>query len=245
MSIKAKAAIARMNWLNEHFVPNCERTFQAYPQVRSIALCVAQYWNDEADDAVHSHYILSALDTPVLHEEDEMERWEDIPSADYPYIDPNWAGVDLGQRARCEWNYGGTPHVSYSRPSLILEMEKTFYQGTSWSSWDSNGAAIPMWAAWCKEGSNQEMSAYEAHNIAVIAQRDEDGEVTLEFTPMLRPNLDGIRPEYWDEDDEVFEDIKLDTIDTKAASLTVLPGWKHVSTVTPGNSVIITLERVS
>ncbi|MDX2011011.1 MAG: TIGR02996 domain-containing protein [Myxococcaceae bacterium] len=53
------------SWSLEHEVrPLFQRVFDERPQVRSLLLCVAQYWADEADDAVHGHLVLSARDVP-------------------------------------------------------------------------------------------------------------------------------------------------------------------------------------
>ncbi|MEO8703228.1 MAG: hypothetical protein ABI867_24490 [Kofleriaceae bacterium] len=39
--------------------------FQAQPATRSLLFAVAQYWNDQADDEVHSHLVASERETPV------------------------------------------------------------------------------------------------------------------------------------------------------------------------------------
>lgn len=56
---------ALRRWSLEHEVrPLFQRVFDERPQVRSVLLCVAQYWADEADDAVHGHLVMSARDVP-------------------------------------------------------------------------------------------------------------------------------------------------------------------------------------
>ena len=45
---------------------------------QSAALCVAQYWNDEADDAVHGTLVVSELFEPTL----ELTGWVDDSTAD-------------------------------------------------------------------------------------------------------------------------------------------------------------------
>lgn len=59
------APAALRSWSIEHEVkPLFARAFEAHPQVRSILLCVGQFWADEADDAVHGHLVFSTRHTP-------------------------------------------------------------------------------------------------------------------------------------------------------------------------------------
>lgn len=52
-------------WSLEHEVkPTFAKAFAERPTVQSILLCVAQYWADEADDAVHGHLVFSSRTTP-------------------------------------------------------------------------------------------------------------------------------------------------------------------------------------
>ena len=39
--------------------------FAAYPEVRSVMCGFAQYWADEADDAIHTHLIASNREVPL------------------------------------------------------------------------------------------------------------------------------------------------------------------------------------
>jgi uncharacterized protein (TIGR02996 family) len=52
-------------WSLEHEVrPLFQRVFDERPEVQSVLLAVAQYWADEADDAVHGHLVMSARRVP-------------------------------------------------------------------------------------------------------------------------------------------------------------------------------------
>lgn len=52
-------------WSLAHEVrPLIERIFSERPEVNSVLMAVAQYWADEADDAVHGHLVMSARQTP-------------------------------------------------------------------------------------------------------------------------------------------------------------------------------------
>lgn len=57
------------------------RAFKKHRELKSIALLVAQYWDDEADDAVHGRFVCSELETPdieaALKEDDEDADYDD------------------------------------------------------------------------------------------------------------------------------------------------------------------------
>lgn len=54
----------RQKLMDEFVIPVVQMNFQKYPSLRSAAMMVAQYWSDEASDAVHYCLIYSVLDTP-------------------------------------------------------------------------------------------------------------------------------------------------------------------------------------
>src|SRR5262249_10659708 len=58
---RGEAEMARRQYIREHLLPVVSRHFQTYETLQSAMLCVAQYWADEADDAVHSALIVSEL----------------------------------------------------------------------------------------------------------------------------------------------------------------------------------------
>jgi uncharacterized protein (TIGR02996 family) len=60
------ADVARRQFVREHLLPLVARYFADYEHLQSAMLCVAQYWADEADDAVHATLIVSELLEPTL-----------------------------------------------------------------------------------------------------------------------------------------------------------------------------------
>lgn len=46
-------------------LPTCLRIFEAHPTCQAIVFSVAQYWADEADDAVHDRFTLTTTPDPV------------------------------------------------------------------------------------------------------------------------------------------------------------------------------------
>lgn len=79
-------------------------TFRKHKPLRSVGLLVAQYWDDEAEDAVHGRFICSELETPdidaALGRGDVHSRERDfvnLPSFDKkrtpPYVTAPWDPV--------------------------------------------------------------------------------------------------------------------------------------------------------
>ncbi len=50
--------------MREHVVPACVKMFAAHPTANAIVFAVAQYWADEAADAVHDAFVLSTSRDP-------------------------------------------------------------------------------------------------------------------------------------------------------------------------------------
>lgn len=64
----------RRQALNEDFIPYIKGVFAARPELKSALFGVAQYWADEADDAVHDCVIFSSRETPLWPHDC---RWDD------------------------------------------------------------------------------------------------------------------------------------------------------------------------
>ena len=118
--------MARRQYLRTHLLPVVSRYFATYERLQSAMLCVAQYWADEADDAVHGTLVVSELFEPTL----EGVVWGN----DEPGADPNVPNT------RVKTDYGDS-----SSAVSIWE-----------AHWDDNTRAIPLWAAFAPEGGSQE-----------------------------------------------------------------------------------------
>lgn len=151
-------------------LPEVRTAFTLFPQLQSASMLVAQYWCDEAIDAVHYMLVHSVLQTPDLeaafgHEDDDEPDRVNLP-------EPLPTSGDLWWRCREEGRQIGKP---------------------VW--WDDNGEAIPAFAAFCREGAHQEMSRGEAYApYAILRRAGDDIEVEV-VGQMLRPWLDGVAPE--------------------------------------------------
>ena len=157
-----EATQRRAAYLEEHVTPHVRRVFERHPDLRSALLLVAQYWNDEAEDAVHSELVFSVLDSPDV--EAASENLYDDVKPDRINLPP------------------GLSH------SALQDSEV-------WLHWDDNGEAIPLFAAFTKEGCDQEMSLGEAYSPYALFRRTAAGIDVAIVGTMLRPWLDGVWPE--------------------------------------------------
>jgi hypothetical protein len=95
-----QAAAARERLVANALVPYVARVFERFDHLRSAAFCVAQFWCDEALDAVHYEWVFSELGTPDVPaglEDEEVEDPVNLPSGQldwganrYPPLLANW-----------------------------------------------------------------------------------------------------------------------------------------------------------
>lgn len=161
-----EAEVARRQDVRTHLWPAVSRYFLKYKRLQSAMLCVAQYWADEADDAVHGQLIMSELMEPIL----EGVSWVEEESG----VDPNLPNTRIKRK------YGDESSSALSSYECGAE-------------WDDNSGAIPLWAAFAPEEGNQEFEHLsEVYAPAVMFYRHGGHEIL----PMRRPHLDGVRPEW-------------------------------------------------
>jgi uncharacterized protein (TIGR02996 family) len=151
------ADLARRQYVRAHLLPIVSRYFADYERLQSAILCVAQYWADEADDAVHALLVVSELFEPTL----EGVSW---PS-DKSHADPNLPNTHIKSR------YG-------EGSSSAVDL---------WGAhWDDNNGAIPLWAAFAPEEGSQEYDAYsEVYAPAVMFYRHGGYEILPMCRPHL------------------------------------------------------------
>ncbi len=153
--------------------------FHQHPALQSACLRVAQYWDDGANDAVHLDIVLSELPTPHLSCDAQVDG-----DADYGFS----IRVNL-------------PTLSVGTTERAWELERQVFQAFEN---DDNGDNIPYFAAFCQEGCDQEMPWEESYTPYAYFRRnvgsgDQPDGISVEVVGvMLRPWLDGIRPEYED-----------------------------------------------
>jgi hypothetical protein len=152
--------------------------FERYPALNSIGFCVSQFWNDEADDAVHFDPCFSELRNPDF----EAGFREDVM----------YEG--LGDLVNLP-----SMHSEFDRFSVDMEWADAL------SLSDPNGENISLFAAFCKEGCDQEMPTSEVTSPYAVFRRGttnmtnmtNGATVETEIVGvMLRPWLDGVRPDW-------------------------------------------------
>ncbi|MCP4957971.1 MAG: hypothetical protein GY925_01745 [Actinomycetia bacterium] len=157
--------------------------------IRSIAVCVAQYWDDEASDAVHCRWVISQLETP-----------------DWPQglVDRGGTVFTLTKQQaqdRGLWR-GEDPNLPAG-----LEQCRLGPVYNEMGPWDDNRSAISLAAAWCREGAHQDTDDEDNFLPFVILRHDSQG-WAHELVPMIRPWLDGVRSQdllEWPTADQVWE----------------------------------------
>ncbi len=170
-----QTAALRHEWTRDELLPALRAVFARLPALRSAYVLVAQYWNDEADDAVHCAVVVSELEVPDLA---AAGRAYDEPDDGDPENLPTLHSLEL-------WDY------SYTASTLEPYHLKI--------RWNENNDAISLWAAYTLEGGHQNSSGLAAYAPALLVVRDGDDLVVREDGPMRRPWLDGVRP-LWSRD---------------------------------------------
>jgi uncharacterized protein (TIGR02996 family) len=138
-----EAEMARRQYLRTQLLPVVSQYFTTYDRLQSAMLCVAQYWADEADDAVHGLLIVSELLEPIL----EGVSWREDESNG----DPNLPNTHI----KPKYGEGSSSAVDL------------------WGAhWDDNSGAIPLWAAFAPEEGSQEYEYFsEVYAPAVMFYR--------------------------------------------------------------------------
>jgi hypothetical protein len=167
--------------------------FRDFPDVRSAVLMVGQFWADEAIDAVHRAIAYSfevnpdfaayraeaqRLNELLLDQSVEMEAFDDEFESHDLWLDGRAAVERLGDR----WSM-----------DKRFEFHKRYVQ---YSDWDSNGSAIPLFAAYCEEGADQELPTGLSHAQYAVFRRGQSGGVDVEVVGVkVRPWLEGVAPQ--------------------------------------------------
>jgi hypothetical protein len=135
-----ETAKLREAWIRDGFVPTVASVFAKYPTLRSATMLVAQYWSDEAEDAVHYALVYSVLDTPDLdaaraaeHDADPVNHPPGFEAWDLPYVevwDDNDESISLfaafcteGADQEMPWLEAYTPYAIFRRDGDAVRVE--------------------------------------------------------------------------------------------------------------------------
>lgn len=145
--------------MDQRFLPFARRVFNLLPEVHSVVYAVAQYWSDEAADAVHERMLLSL---------DRDPKWPE-------FLRPPLYGIE------------GLPGLAYDVEARITAQggPGLFRLRCEFPKLEDNGSMITAFAAFCPEGCDQEMSTAESYVPYAIARRGAGGGVDLQIVGVL------------------------------------------------------------
>jgi len=167
----ADASARRAAFIRDALVPYFRQHLRKQG-LRSALLLVAQYWADEADDAVHYEIIWSKLDEPDVAAGLAALDHEDGEGRDRTNLDGRPQGIGL------------VANYSAKNPAQWGLIE----------GWDENLGAIPLFAQYCLEDCHQEMLVSEAY-APCLRFRLIDDQVEYELVgENRRPWLEGVVP---------------------------------------------------
>lgn len=153
-------SVERITWLQDELEPWLDRHFKKNPEHQSVLAAVAQYWADEADDAVHLTLLASKSAVPDFF----SSEWEEGPFGD---AKGDTVGVSWSNRPRWDDNglsirsfqglcgEGGSqelPSSDQAEPFLLAQREgkrhRSTWLGRSHRPWlDLPNAALPGFLA--------------------------------------------------------------------------------------------------
>jgi len=141
-----------------HFRDTARAIFAKRPELRSIVLGASQYWNDEADDAVHEWIVASEREVPLWpHVCDGGWHDEDNPVEQVPGEVCESCGGLLDEPGYLTW-------------------------------WHDNSTAVEAFEPYCHEsGSQGRPDRYNALPAAIARKRGDDIELEL-LGPVQRPH---------------------------------------------------------
>jgi hypothetical protein len=167
---------ARRRYFDRFLRPTLTAVFDQHLWMSSAAICVAQYWDDEADDAVHAEVIFSRFDTPDVAGA-LSEGWDpNLPEGDgQRVVDGHWDLLMRRADGSRRWGWDGG--------------------GDDWA-WDNNGCAISLFASYCNADGDQCAPAVDSFATWAVVRRAPDGLALHVVGDRVRPWLDGVRPSW-------------------------------------------------
>jgi len=192
-----QTARKRDEYINDIVLPVIRTKFDQIKEFQHAVLFVAQYWNDEARDAVQHQLAFSIMDQPNI--ESYMAMVTRSYLAEYDE-DEMWATVDFNGKAESfELDVLLEGRTAFN---FLLEkygrdlIEPLHWENNYCKGWSSNHTAIPLFAAYCKEGGDQDSEFSKNYNPIIIFRRASNtNEIDYDYIgEMKRPWLDGVMP---------------------------------------------------
>jgi len=198
-----ETARLRDKYINDIVLPIVEKKFNRVKEFRTAILFVAQYWHDEARDAVQGAIAYSLMNTPDI--EAYMKRlsqskksWkEDKIEDEYIEIEVQGECHSFNLEPLFEGRTAANTllEIYGDRISRILRGDTDNLGG-----WNPNLDTIPLFAAFCKEGGNQSSDFSQNFSPLMIFKRQSATPAIIDYDyigEMKRPWLEGVKAQ-WD-----------------------------------------------
>ncbi len=163
----------REQYLQEKVHPVIKKLMETFPKINMVLFQVAQYWCDEAEDAVHC--ALVASDKFELSQAEIAESWQD------GHFIEEETNEDFG--IACLLNYLPQENI----PKAI-----ELYQTIQIPDWDENEDMIPLFAAYTNEGYFQDDDPINKYRSCAIFRRSASNIEMQVVSEQSRPWLEGV-----------------------------------------------------
>lgn len=185
-------------------LPVVEAYFRRFTPLQSAVLYLAQYHNDEAEDAVHAGWVFSELTLPDLPAALAARKREEHAdeAINQAWIDKiNFPCLKTSNTFDYTPYLNNTPEVlaCFESPSDLQEWSQRV--NNSFLQWPDNDLAVPAFAAFCREGCSNADDFEVAYRPYLLFQRDSaDGIKQTVIGKKRRPWLEGVHSDWLDQD---------------------------------------------
>ncbi len=167
--------------VDAHIFPVVREVFDKYSKIETAILTFAQYWSDEADDAVYPSIIFSLDRNPdfITHVKKLNESYF------YERFGPDQS-----------WKWQELVEGPEGFKVLGLTNDRLDYHAPHWAPWPGNKDAISAFSAYCHENIYGPGTYSYDEAVYGLIRRQSDKALSIEVVgEMIRPWLDGVMPE--------------------------------------------------
>lgn len=198
------APALRERIIRHAILPVVDAHFRRFTPLQSAVLYLAQYHNDEAEDAVHAGWLFSELTHP------------DLPAALAAEKRAVHADEDINQQWIDTINFPclQTSNTFYNTPCLndtpevqtCFESPSELQQWSQWIQywfylWPENDLAIPAFAAFCREGCSNADDFEIAYRPYLLFQKETTDSIKQTLIGKnRRPWLEGVHSDWLGQD---------------------------------------------
>lgn len=177
-------SVERLTWLRDELEPWLKKHFKDHPEHQSVLAAVAQYWADEADDAVHLTLLASKSAVPDFFssewDEDAKGDTVGVGWSNRPSWDDNGLSIRSFQGLCGEGGSQELPSGDQAEPFLLAQRDakghRITWLGRSQRPWlDLPNAALPGFLGEDDDGDPMDR---EPLDVVLPAQTLEPADVT-------------------------------------------------------------------